>query len=164
MSGSKQLESELRKIIDRAEITDVVNRYVRGLGSNDSDMVASCFADDAMLDLSYVKLQGVEAIRAFYSKRSRPGIKIAGSPIQMDRRVSTPYNANIAIDLQGDTAHCESSCLAIHAGTKGSAEVVLMRGTHNSDDLVRTPGGWKIRRRVHSTQWAAELPGVPTGH
>lgn len=158
------VESTIRVISDRLEIEDIVNRYVRGLAANDADSVASCFAADAYLDLGYVKLQGQAAIREFYAARSRPGTRIAGSPIQFDRRVSTPFNANIAIELDGDEAKCESDCLAIHAGQRDSKEIVLMRATHNSDRFVRTPGGWKIRHRVHTTQWAAEQPGVATGH
>lgn len=160
----RDVESAIRAISDRLEIEDVVNRYVRGLAANDADAVASCFAADAYLDLGYVKLTGQVAIREFYAARSRPGTRIAGSPIQFDRRVSTPFNANIAIEFNGDEATCESDCLAIHAGMRDSKEIVLMRATHNSDAFVRTPDGWKIRHRVHTTQWAAEQPGVATGH
>lgn len=158
------LTNEVRRLLDRVEIEDVIKRYGRGLEINDADMVASCFAEDGMIDLGYVKLEGRKAIRDFYAARSQPGAKIAGSPIRMERRVSTPYNANVAIELHGDHAHSESSCLAIHAGTKNGAEVVLMRGTHNSDELVRTAAGWKIKQRIHTTQWATEHPGVPSGH
>ena len=43
---------------------------------------------------------------------------------------------------------------------------MIVRGTRNVDDLVRTVVGWRIRHRVHATVWSFQIPGTPVveGH
>ena len=51
-------------------------------------------------------------------------------------------------------------CLSSHVGYKQGEGKVIVRGTRNIDELVRTVSGWRIRRRVHPAVWAFEVPGA----
>jgi hypothetical protein len=154
-------------LVDRAEITDVVNRYAEGVRVRDIDLLVSCFSEDAALDYGSDQIVGSAAIRQFFG--ASPGVPRAtqGPGLALDERVaSTPVMTNVMIDLAGDEAHCESMCLAIHCGFVGGEGSVLIRGTRNIDDLIRTPAGWRIRRRTHANVWSFQVPGTPVvdGH
>jgi ketosteroid isomerase-like protein len=148
----------LRELEDRAEINDIVNRYGNGVRVGDVEQIVSCFADDAVVDHGHGEtVEGREALLAYFGDSTRSAA--AQSVLTLDQKVaSTPVMSNVLIDLDGDTAHCESMCLAIHAGYKHGEGKVIVRGTRNVDDLVRTATGWRIRRRVHPAVWAFEVP------
>jgi ketosteroid isomerase-like protein len=149
----------LRELEDRAEITELVNRYGDGVRLRDLDIIASCFAGDAAIDHGPGRsVQGIEAIRAYYgASSSAEGTR---GVLNLDERLaSTPVMSNVVIQLDGDRAHCESMCLAIHAGVRDGEGAIVVRGTRNVDDLVRTPEGWRITRRAHPALWAFEVPG-----
>jgi hypothetical protein len=153
-----------RDLADRFEITDVINRYAVGVKTGDSKLLASLFSADAHLDYGFAQVDGEDVEKYFAgtleSVESRPQ-----SVVALDHKVvSTPIMSNVLIDLHGDTAHVESMCLAIHAGTRDDAGVVIVRGTQNVDDFVRTDQGWKIRRREHIHLWTYEAPGSAGGH
>jgi hypothetical protein len=152
----------VHELADRAAISDVINRYGEGIRVRDIDLLASCFADDATLDYGHDQTTGIDDIRRFFAGGSGPGRSAPGSVLALDERVaSTPVMTNILIDLAGDEAHCESMCLAIHCGFVEGEGSVIVRGTRNVDDLVRTPAGWRIRHRIHATVWSFQVPGTP---
>jgi hypothetical protein len=147
---------------DRAEINDLVNRYGEGVRVRDIEMLASCFSDDAVLDYGHSQVVGADDIRAFFAGGTGAAPGSSRSVLALDERVaSTPMMSNVMIELDGDEAHCESLCLAIHAGFAAGAGSVIVRGTRNVDDLVRTVAGWRIRHRVHATIWSFQVPGTP---
>jgi ketosteroid isomerase-like protein len=150
----------LRELEDRAEINDIVNRYGDGVRVGDAEQIVSCFADDAVVDHGHGQtVVGREALLAYFANSTRSAV--AQSVLTFDQKVaSTPVMSNVLIDLDGDTAHCESMCLAIHAGYEHGEAKVIVRGTRNIDELVRTASGWKIRRRMHPAVWAFEVPGA----
>lgn len=152
-------EARLQELCDRAEITDVIHRYGRGMATADPALIASCFTDDAIVDMEYTVMKGGAEILRFYSGRLSESKDVPPSPVALTNKISTPVMANIEIELKGDTAHCESTCLAIHAGERDGKGLVVVRGTQNSDDFVYAESGWKIRRRTHSSKWASESPG-----
>ena len=150
------------ELVDRAEINDLVNRYGEGVRTRDIDLLASCFSDEAVLEYGHATVVGMADIRAFFAGGSAAAPGASGPVLALDERVaSTPVMSNVMIELDGDEAHCESMCLAIHCGFVGGAGSVIVRGTRNVDDLVRTGAGWRICRRVHATVWSFEVPGTP---
>jgi ketosteroid isomerase-like protein len=153
--------ARLRELEDRAAITDIVNRYGEGVRTDDVDLVASCFADDASIDHGHGQLvSGIASIRKYFSGEMDSAA--SQSVLTFDNKVaSTPVMSNVVVEVSGDTAHCESMCLAIHVGYRSGQGYILVRGTRNVDDLVRTPEGWRIRRRVHPAIWKFEVPGTP---
>ena len=145
---------------DRAEIADVLNRYADGMRDSDVDRLVSCFTDDAHLDYGHVTLRGLDEVRQYFSRIASPMALDVGSPRMFDsRRVSTPVVTNVVIVLNGSVAHCESMCLAIHAGHRDGDVKIVVRGTRNIDEFARTAIGWQIHARRHETLWSFEVPG-----
>ena len=146
---------------DRSEIADVLNRYADGMRVCDMDRLVSCFTDDPFLDYGDVTLRGVDEVRQYFSRITSPPVLDVGNPKMFDsRRVSTPVVTNVVIVLNGSEAHCESMCLAIHAGHRDGDGKVVIRGTRNIDEFVRTAIGWKIHARRHETLWSFEVSGT----
>ena len=68
-------------------------------------------------DYGPVEVVGADDIRAFFSNGTGAASGSNRSVLALDERVaSTPMMSNVMIELDGDEAHCESMCLAIHAG------------------------------------------------
>ena len=44
----KNLEQSIRELLDKQEITEVMNRYLRGLDRVDADLIASVFGEAGM--------------------------------------------------------------------------------------------------------------------
>jgi ketosteroid isomerase-like protein len=160
--AATELEARLRRLEDEAEIRHVVDRYSDGVRLRSPDLVLSCFTDDAVLDYGTLgTMSGNEAIRAFFTNAMQPGGRTPGD----ERRVSTPVMTNVVIEWKGDDeAHCESLCLAIHGDVRAGEEMVRVSGTRNLDDFVKTAQGWRIRRRVHTTEWRFETAGSGVEH
>ncbi len=150
----------LRQLEDRSAIEDVVNRYGQGIRQNDAALISSCFTDEATIDQGHGRyLRGHDAILTFYSDKASN----AASPTNTFSKwvISTPFISNILISLDGDTAHCESMCLTVHAGYKDQSGTIIMRGAENIDELIRTHEGWKIQHRHHPVWWDFEVQGRP---
>ncbi len=152
----------LQELSDRAEINDLLIAYATGVATHDAELLVALFTADAVLDYyGHEPIVGSEQIRLLFSGglAHQPRPEHASGPIDA-RLVSTPVVTNVAIDLRGDRAHAESYALAIHAGPRGDRRLVLVRGTRNSDELVRTADGWRIAKRVHELKWSFETPGA----
>jgi hypothetical protein len=147
---------------DRGEIADVINRYAEGMRRPDVETLVSCFTDDAYLDYGHVTMRGAEEIRQYFTRISTPAPPDAPGPRMFDAgRISTPIMTNVLIELHGLEAHCESMCLAIHAGRRDGEGRVVIRGTRNVDEFARTATGWRIRTRKHEALWGFEVAGTP---
>ena len=159
-----EIVNRLRNLEDRSAIVELVNRYADGVRLGDAELITSCFSDDASIDYGHGRvMQGRQRISAYFSELLGPTSEEA--PLAFDLRLaSTPVVSNVEIELEGDAAHCESACLAIHAGRRHERDFVVVRGTRNVDELVRTADGWKIRRRVHSSAWSFEVGGAVDEH
>ena len=152
--------ARLRELEDRVEIEEVVNRYGTGIRENDPELIASCFTDDAIFNQGEGRsLNGREAIIRFYLNKASSSVSPASTFTSWTS--STPFISNVVVELEGDTAHCRSMCLAIHAGFRDEEGAVIVRGTENIDKFVRTASGWKISERTHSVMWGFEEAGTP---
>jgi len=153
-----ELAARLRRLEDRNEIVDLMSRYAEGVRLGAADAMAACFTDDAAIEYGAgVVMRGRDKIAAWFASMLEPATR--DSPLEFDERLaSTPVVSNVLIQVEGDTARCGSTVLAIHAGARDGRSSVVTRGTRNEDELVRTVAGWRIRRRVHTTVWQSEVP------
>jgi ketosteroid isomerase-like protein len=143
---------------DRDEITQVMYRYATAVQNQDLELLLSCFTSDAVLDYGdFAQLEGEAAIREMFGASMER--RRAGAPMfSLDEAVvSTPIMTNVMVEVDGDQAHSEHTCIAIHAGRVGDGGRLLLHGTRNIDELERTPDGWRIRNRRHETAWGTEL-------
>ena len=147
---NEDLAARLQLVEDRQEIADLLVRYARAVDDGDDEQLTSCFTDDADATFAGVAAGvGGRAITAFL--RSTMGAAT--------RPASTHNIANITVTVRGDEAEATSN--AVVYGVRGDPPELRARGVRYDDLLVRTPHGWRIRRRTHRPHWEAAARDVP---
>jgi ketosteroid isomerase-like protein len=122
---------------DILEIRAVLDRYAAGIDRRDWDLFASCFTEDVHVDYGRNGVYSsrdpfVEAFEAMH----RPPV---GATLH---RIT---NHDITVD--GDIAHAISYFDAVLKVEHKGFQLLHAIGTY-TDDLRRTPNGWRISRRV----------------
>ena len=138
-------DAAVQKLLDRAEIEELVTRYVTALDTRDADMYAGVFAEDAVYELpGNVVHRGRAAIRKIVTdlQESRRRNDAAGKPSP------SLYHAmfNHSIELV-DATHARHQCYAQTVrAAEGGQFVVGFMGRYE-DELVKRDGRWYIQTR-----------------
>jgi hypothetical protein len=133
----------LAKLVDKQEIHDVLMRYCRGIDRCDEELLRSVYHPDATDN--HGQFNGTAA----------DFIPWALQALRRDER-TTHFLCNELIEVQGDTAHCESYLFAVHRRkTKnGTATKDLIFGGRYVDRFERREGVWKIAHRQVILEWS----------
>lgn len=142
---------DLRTLLDESAIRSVIARYAHHVDARSIPDIADCFVEDACFEGAdgSVRAVGRAAISEFFEAAF-------STPRLAPPAASTQLMSNTVVDLDGDVAHAETQALALLASR---AEGLVSRGLRYSDDLIRTPIGWRIAHRIHRCEWEAT-----TGH
>ncbi|MET0663374.1 MAG: nuclear transport factor 2 family protein [Ilumatobacteraceae bacterium] len=134
----------LRRLLDRAAITQCVHRYARGLDRRDAELVASAYHASAVEDHGqYVgELDGLVAY-----------LMDVHAPFSGYQRHVTTQN----VDIDGDAAHAESYFLSVIR--IDGAEKLRLTGGRYVDRLERRDREWRIAERVVVLEWYGSVPG-----
>lgn len=130
------LEHELRRLIDKDQITDVMARYLRGVDRCDEVLIASAYHPDAVDEHSYQRLSGTEV-----------------GPFLVDR-MRTLYKAtlhcqlNSRIEVHGNVAHGETYFVAWLLRADNGDEVIDQPEGRYIDRFERRDGEWRIAHRI----------------
>lgn len=139
--------ARLSQFSDQVEIRSVVERYFYGLDARDADILASCFAVDASVEINTgggrrLTLNGGEEIANTLVRligRFEASIHLGNGPL-------------IRIDHDQATADTFAVARMAH-GKPTEAGTILVRGLRYRDSLVKEGGAWRIRQRHHQTLW-----------
>jgi uncharacterized protein (TIGR02246 family) len=138
-------DAAVQKLLDRAEIQELVTRYVTGLDTLDADLYAGVFAEDAVFELpGGVVHRGRAAIREIVTdlQDSRARNQAAGTPPARLYHVM----ANTAIEIIDATnARHRSYAQTVRAAEGGQFFVGFM-GRYE-DVLVKRDGRWYVQHR-----------------
>lgn len=138
-------DTELRRLIDRQAIHDVVLRYCRGIDRLDLDAVRACYHPDATDE--HGSFTGTVDEYLVWIGRLLP------------RYTSTMHLvANHLVDFRDDTPHAaraETYGMAFHRSADPDPRYNLVTGFRYVDDFARRDGAWRIARRVATTEWVA---------
>lgn len=72
--------------------------------------------------------------------------------------VTTHFNGQSTINVDGDTATGESYCLAHHVWTEDGQRVLLVLSIRYLDTFVRYDGGWRFSDRKLVIDWSDKRP------
>jgi ketosteroid isomerase-like protein len=144
------MKRTLENLLDRMEITDLLNRYATALDDRDWTRLATCFTPDAVGLYGPVlgRRDGFAAIEQL--------CRGALEPLDSSHHMIT----NHEIEIDGDTARARCYLQAQHTkrGTPGGDNFVIA-GAY-IDELVRTADGWRIRQRELRVIWQEGNPRV----
>ncbi|MEQ1575693.1 MAG: nuclear transport factor 2 family protein [Vicinamibacterales bacterium] len=122
--------------LDYYQIQQLNARYSHGLDSGDGELFASVFTPDGVLiDEAGRTTTGRSALTAL------PSATAAKGPTNLSH-----FDVNLVVDAVPGGAIAKSM-VAIVAPSPGQPERVTKGGQY-WDDLVRTPQGWRIKRRT----------------
>ncbi|MDA5280505.1 nuclear transport factor 2 family protein [Streptomyces sp. NPDC054904] len=149
---SQTLHIEIRALTDRAEITDLFDRYLRSLDERKFDGVwaASLFTEDASIETPAGLVRGRDAVLENVRTAMRA----------FDRTVH--FGSNYVIEVDGDRATLRGNQLSTHvlAGDGG----LFLSGGRTDNELVRTSAGWRLHRAdLHITWTQGNPPVLPPG-
>lgn len=133
--------SAVQTLLDKEAIRDVSLRYTRGIDRHDDALMASAYHPDATDDHGAFIGSG----EAFVEHANR---------VHAQNWVCHQhYVTNQVIDLDGDTAHCESYFLAVLKRPDGVCDQV---GGRYIDRIDRRDGKWAVADRICMVEWNVE--------
>jgi ketosteroid isomerase-like protein len=129
-----------QEISDRLEIEELLVRYCYAIDQRDWDAYRAVYTDDAVIDdVSAGSDNSVDDMVEFLSGALE-------SVVRIQHAISTTK-----IEIDGDTASARTICHCPVVLDRGGGETqMFFQGLWYVDDLVRTPDGWKISKRVES--------------
>lgn len=144
---TNEMQRQVQALIDRAEITDLMDRYLRSLdeGVFDEEWARAFHTEDVAAQMPIGTVHGRDALL----DRVRRGMAL------FDRTVHLGTNAVIEID--GARATVRGAQLSTHVLADGSGSVFVSAG-HTDTELVRTADGWRISASTLRVVWTQGSP------
>ena len=140
------VDMDIATLLARAEITDVLTRYVHGADRTDWQLVRDCYHHDATDDHG-LYAGGVDGLIAFLQG-------LAATLTSTSHLLGTPR-----IEVDGDAARAETYCLGWYerAGSDG-ASWSIAQGLRYLDRFECRAGRWAIAQRVVVLDWERVFP------
>jgi SnoaL-like domain len=142
------LESRIRELEDRTQISEQVIKYAMGVDRRDWDMFADCFTDPVYADFSAGGMPAETVARDVLVAR----ISAALNGFTATQHISP--NHVIEFDARDpDRAICHSYMFAQHLlEGADNGDFYLLRGSY-TNHMLRTSDGWRIERIVQHRSW-----------
>jgi SnoaL-like domain len=140
------LETEIRDLCARRDITDAVQRYMRGLDRLDPVLQRTAFHDDAWVDCGLMAGKVDDFI-------------VFAQDMLATMEATHHFLGQVRIELDGDTASGECYFQAWHCSREegGSPRDLFISGRY-IDEYTCKNGEWKIAKRKLITDWVKDDP------
>jgi hypothetical protein len=145
------LQAQVQALSDRAEITELCDRYLMHLDKNrgNDSWFDSVFTEDVHLTFPMGEYKGMAALAEFQ--------EMARTTFERTHHIGSNYS----IRLDGDRARVRAHLTAVHVRRREEPDTHFDIGGHYEAEVVRTPGGWRIRRFTFDLVWhAGQAPKV----
>lgn len=145
----KAMDDTLRGLHDRLEIADALYRFGLGQDTQDADLFASAWAEDAELDFrpAAAKWGGDPPVMA--GRDTIVTTILTGFAGRVD---TTHQVTNVRAVVDGDTAHATALVEAQHLLTADHGTHALLKNPYTVE-LVRDGNRWLIRRMRIENTW-----------
>lgn len=134
---------QLRELVDRNEITELVNQLGRALDEGRFDDFRTIYTAEATAKTPGGRAEGRDALIAQASRNHSD-----------DKRIQH-FITNVMIDLHGDAAEVRANLIATFAqATTAVSEPQYTLGEVYRFDAVRTAEGWRLSRVETTPLWS----------
>jgi 3-phenylpropionate/cinnamic acid dioxygenase small subunit len=139
-----QSASTVQQLLDRAEIAELVVRYVTALDTRDAEAYANVFTEDGEYDVTGTVYRGRDAIRKIVTDMQEARARSEAEGTQP----ATLYHvmSNSSIELISATEARHSSYAQTVRAAEGGQFVVGFMGRYD-DVIVKRDGRWQILSR-----------------
>jgi hypothetical protein len=142
------MDPELRRLLDKDQIRDVLYTYCRGIDRCDEELVRSVYHPGASDD--HGTFSGTAEEFATWV-----------IPVLLRDFAGTMHTlGNILIELDGDAAHVESYFNAYHRVPRPAGDRDLIVGGRYVDRFERRANVWKISARTVVLDWSRSEPAT----
>lgn len=164
-------EQQVRELLDKQAITDVIITYARAIDRLDEDLLRSVFHPDSQHAHGFA---GPSSDPSLPSSPGAPGDFVAYA-FEVLRTLARTHHqlGNIFIELDGDDAYTETYFSAYHRmRAKGDplasdgaydTEMDWLVGGRYIDRMQKREGVWKISHRTGLTDWMRTEPPSTQG-
>jgi hypothetical protein len=164
-------EQQVRELLDKQAITDVIMTYARAIDRLDEGLLRSVFHPDSLHAHGFV---GPSSDASLPSSPGAPGDFVAYALEVLGTLSRTHHQlGNIFIELEGDDAYTETYFSAYHRmRAKGDplasdgaydTEMDWLVGGRYIDRMQKREGVWKISHRTGLTDWMRTEPPSTQG-
>jgi 3-phenylpropionate/cinnamic acid dioxygenase small subunit len=140
---------DVRKVLDRLEIQDQLNRYAKGVDQEDWDLWKTVFTEDAILDY--------RSAGSIVGSRDEVGDWLAAALALLP--IKQHYITNVEIELEGDRAKVRA--MFYNPMQLPGKDEMSSCGGYYHHDFVRTDQGWKSEKLVEENVWFINSPTGP---
>ena len=150
------MDPEVREMLDRHQIYQVLLRYCRGIDRADPELLRSVYHDGA-------------ASRHWsreFSDAKTDFVEFAVRRIEGFGMVTQHHITNCLIEVDGDSASAETYLIALQpTRVEDGTEVLSIIGGRYLDRFERRDGRWGLVKRSVVNDWSRlSLPGEPWPH
>jgi len=142
------MSTEVKSLLDREEIKDLRVLYAHHLDGNNIEDLDQVFSDDAVVEVTVGKMEGIDAIRA--------GLNEAFQLFDRDRQGTYPFMhaiVNHRVRLTGpDSAEGRCYLIDFETASKPDPNPLLLLGLY-ADEYRRINGQWRITRTRLEVVW-----------
>lgn len=151
------MNEEIKALLDREQIRNLRTLYALHLDSNNIAALDQVFSNDAVVEVTVGKMEGIDAIRA--------GLNDAFKLYDRDNQGSYPFLHAITnhwINITGpDTAEGKCYLIDFETASKPDPNPFLLLGLY-ADNYRRIDGEWRITHTSLQVVWPQ--PGGISGH
>ncbi|MCF3106523.1 nuclear transport factor 2 family protein [Streptomyces roseoverticillatus] len=142
-----QIHRQLQTLTDRAEIADLLDRYLHSLDERvfDEAWARAFHTEDVTAEMPIGTVHGREALLAHI----RRGMALFDRTMHM--------GSGYVIEIDGDRATVRGTQLSTHV-LAGDSEAFFVSGGHTLTELVRTADGWRISASALHVAWTRGTP------
>jgi hypothetical protein len=143
------LRHRVKVLTDRAEITEVCDRYVNRLDAarHEDTWFGSVFTEDVHLTFPFGEYKGFEGLADFQ--------RMARTTFERTHHLASNHTIDLYPEDDEDRARVRVHLMAMHVRRREEPGVHFGIGGHYDAELVRTPAGWRIRRFTFDLVWNA---------
>jgi uncharacterized protein (TIGR02246 family) len=134
----------LQRLVDRAEIEELVTRYVTALDTLDADAYEGVFTEDGEYDVTGTVYKGRAAIRKIVTDLQASRARSQATGVSSPQLYHVMANSSIEIVDEADARH-QSYAQTVRLADNGQFVVGFM-GRYE-DVLVKIDGQWLIKSR-----------------
>lgn len=139
----------LQQVSDRFDIENLLVEYCHIIDQKQIDRLDEIFSEDAFID--YTAMGGIAGNRDEIMAFLKQALPAFGATQHMI--------SNKQIRIEGDTASGRIMCFnPMQLGQGAQATPVFFLGLWYVDEYVRTPQGWRIKRRAEEKSWVFNAP------
>lgn len=141
------MSDDLKYLRDRADLTDLINKYATGIDTRDWALYRSIFADEVDMDFS--------------SYSGQPGSRMTGDAWAAGVQMMLPgfdatqhLFANMVFDIRGDEATVTVYMQAEHFLPNNLGDASHTLGGYYTHRVKRGADGWKIHATTLNVTWS----------